>query len=124
MNFIDLLSILDTTTPSSATGLCTQLRPVLGLVGWVILGIKIAVPIILIIVGMMDLAKAITSKKDEEIKNAQSSLIKKAIAAVLVFLIATLVGILMSVIGAKDWKACTGCLNTPWDCPMTETIAG
>ena len=59
--------------------LCEEAREILGIVHYVYLGIIIVVPIILIFVGMLDLAKAVTAKKDDEIKAAQQSLIKKAI---------------------------------------------
>lgn len=116
MDISNLLNLMDI---NSTRELCTQLEPILRLVGWVVLGIKIAVPIILIVIGMMDLAKAIAGKDEKVIKEAQSGLIKKAIAAVLVFLVATLVGVLMSLIGANEYENCTRCINTPWECSAT-----
>lgn len=106
----------------SSAELCKDLKPILGLVGWVILGIKIAVPIILIVVGMMDMAKAVTEKSEDAIKKAQTELVKKAVAAIVVFLIATLVTLLTNLIGANDWKdgGCNKCLSSPWDCPIVE----
>ena len=56
---------------------CNDLAPVLGVVGWVILGIKIAVPIILIVVGMIDLAKAVTQNDEKEVKKAEKILKKE-----------------------------------------------
>lgn len=105
--------------------LCDQLEGIMGLVGWVILGIKIAVPIILIVVGMVDLAKAVTEKSEDKIKDAQTKLVKKAVAAVAVFLVLTLVGLLMSLIGADSWESCNYCLSTPWDeCCSINSPAG
>ena len=72
--------------------------------------IRIAVPVILIIVGMVEMGKAIASQKEDEIKKAQSSLIKKAVAAVLVFLMLSLVKILVGVAGGTDEEK--GCLDT------------
>lgn len=108
----------------SGTELCNNLKPVLGIVGWVIFGIKIVVPIVLIIVGMIDMTKAIAGKDEDTIKKAQKALGKKAIAAVVVFLIATMVGIIMSLVGGQEYKnaGCNACLNSPWDCPVTSEI--
>lgn len=67
--------------------------------------IKIAVPIILIILGMIDLAKAVIASKEEEIKKAQQLFIKRLIAAVVVFLIVTIVQVLFNILasaGAAD----------------------
>ena len=98
--------------------LCTELRPILRVVGYVILGIKIAVPIILIVVGMLELAKAVTEQKDDKIKEAQSRLVKKAIIAAVVFLVGFIVSVIMTIVGGNDYKAkvCTDCLNHPGDC--------
>ena len=87
---------------------CATLVPIMTLIGYVIFGIKVVVPVILILVGMMDLAKAIMGKDDSEIKKAQSSLIKK-IVAVCVYLIVTIVGLVMNLIGNEDWKQCADC---------------
>ncbi|MEG2457536.1 MAG: hypothetical protein RSB41_01430 [Bacilli bacterium] len=106
---------------ADVTKLCTAFMPILTIAGYVIFAIKIGVPVILIIVGMADLAKAITSKKDDEIKSAQMSLLKKAVAAVMVFLVITIVGMLMNLIGAKgEWKSCQKCLFDPFqsDCKI------
>ena len=65
-------------------------------------GIRIAVPVILIIVGMVEMGKAIASQKEDEIKKAQSALIKKAVAAVLVFLMFSIVKIVISAVGGSE----------------------
>ena len=68
---------------------------ILNIIHYLYLGIQIIVPIMLIIFGMLDLARALSSQKEDEIKKAQSGLIKKAITAVLVFLIFALVGFIV-----------------------------
>ncbi len=100
--------------PIDAEGICSGLGPVLRIVGIVIWGIKVVVPIILIVVGMIDLAKAVTEKSDENIKKAQNGLVKKAIAAVLVFLVITIVGLLMRLIGDNSYQDCVKCINNPF----------
>lgn len=61
------------------------------IIHYIYLGIQIIVPILLIIFGMIDLAKAITAQKEEEIKKAQSGFLKKLVLAVIVFLVFTIV---------------------------------
>lgn len=107
---MNLIYVLD-----EAFNICESAKPILGLVGYVILGIKIVVPIILIIMGMMDLAKAVTEKKEEDIKKGQMLLVKKAIAAVMVFLVATIVTIVMQLVKGTQWTECTHCLVYPQD---------
>ena len=86
------------------------------IIHYVYLGIQVVVPILLIIFGMIELAKAITSQKDDEIKKAQSGLFKKFILAVIVFLVFTLVSILMSIVGKNDDKQTDGASETVWQC--------
>ena len=117
---LDLVNMLDTIT--DAGDLCNELSPVLRLVGIAVFIIKVVVPIILIVVGMLDMAKAVTEKDENKIKDAQHKLIKKAIAAVLVFLIVTIVGVLMRLIGAGEYKDCMTCINSPFssECKITN----
>ena len=96
--------------------LCNGLEPVLRLVGFVVLGIKIGVPIILIVIGMADLAGAVTQKDESKIKEAQKKLVSKAVAAVMVFLVVTIVGVLMGLVGTDTYKGCMKCINNPTDC--------
>lgn len=97
------------------------LRSIATVVGYVILAIKIVAPIVLLVVGMIDMTKAIAGKDEDTIKKAQKALGKKAIAAVVVFLIATMVGLLMGLVGSPEYKACADCFNKPGqgDCKIT-----
>ena len=115
-----MLNLINVLTTVKADTLCEELEPVLRIVGIAIFIIKVIVPIMLIIVGMLDMAKAVTEKDENKIKDAQHKLIKKAIAAVLVFLIVTIVGVLMNLIGAEDYKKCTTCITNPWGCKATD----
>lgn len=94
---------------------------IMTLIGWVVTGIKIVVPIILVVVGMIDMAKAVAEKSEDNIKKAQKALITKAITAVVVFLIPTLVTLLMTVLGTDEWKPCFDCVKSPGsaDCGIT-----
>jgi len=68
--------------------------------------ICIAVPIIMILMGTIDLFKAVTAGKDEDIKKKQKALITRIIAGVLVFLVPTIVSVIMNLIGVSSWRAC------------------
>ena len=111
-----MLNLINVLNNVYAEKVWDELEPVLRIGGIAIFIIKLVVPIMLIIVGMLDMSKAVTEKDENKIKDAQHKLIKKAIAAVLVFLIVTIVGVLMNLIGADDYKKCTKCITKPWDC--------
>ena len=74
--------------------------------------IQIGIPIILIIMGSIDLGKAVMSSDDKEIKGATGKLIKRAIAAVAVFFVVTVVSLLMGMFAKTDigqqnaWSKC------------------
>lgn len=80
------------------------------ILGSVVTLIQIGIPIILVILGMMDLGKAVTSQKEDEIKKAQSLLIKRLIYGVAVFLVVAIVkfvfGILGNTPGASEAVTC------------------
>ena len=63
--------------------------------------------------GTIDLGKAVLSSDDKEIKGATSKLVKRAIAAVAVFFVTTIVTLLMGLFaktsvkeGTTDWREC------------------
>ena len=97
-----------------------QIMVVFKFIGIILDIIKIAVPIILIIMGSIDFAKAIVAGKDDEIKKSQSTFIKRVIAAVIVFFVPTIVGLLLSLIN-QDKNACLSCVLNTSTCNITET---
>lgn len=78
------------------------------ILGFGVTAIKIAIPIILILLGMLDMGKAVTSGKDDEIKKQLVIFLKRAVAAILVFFIPSLVGLVMQLINNNltDSGAC------------------
>ena len=52
------------------------LAPVLGIVNVVINAIMIGVPILLIVLGMVDLGKAVIASKEDEVKKAEENVQK------------------------------------------------
>lgn len=90
------------------------------LVGKVLLVFKIVIPLLLIIFGMIDLGKAVVASDEKAIKTATNSIIKRLIAAVVIFFIPTMVAAIFSLISDfKDEKeyegysVCSACINRP-----------
>lgn len=74
--------------------------------------IKILIPIILIIFGILDLAKAITGNDEKVMKEAQSKLIKRIVYAVIVFFVVALVQFVFGVLGnAGGDSSATSCVD-------------
>lgn len=78
--------------------------------------LQIGIPIILIVYGMLDLGKAVIAGKDDEIKKNQQLLIKRAISAVAVFFVVTIVTLVFGIFanagvddeveGTSSWQEC------------------
>ncbi len=91
--------------------------------------IQIGIPIILIVMGSIDLGKAVLSSDDKEIKAATGKLIKRAIAAVAVFFVSTIVSLLMGMFGTSgtgvegtgNWS---DCWNNPTGTNVTDGTRG
>lgn len=62
----------------------------------IIVVLKIAVPVLLVILGTLDLLKGVTADKEDEIKKSQQLFFKRLIAAVIVFFVITVVQMVIS----------------------------
>ena len=85
---------------------CHELDGLLAIIKFLLKIVQWIVPVILILLGTIDLVKAVIAGKDDDIKKHQQTLIKRIIAAVIVFLVPVIVSILMGWIGNDDWKEC------------------
>lgn len=95
-----------------------KLEPLFSLIVDIIDILKIAVPIILIVYGMIDFGKAVVGKDEAEIKKSQMMFVRRAIYAVAVFFVITLVTLIMNMIAnyvhdntdvnAESWIDCFG----------------
>lgn len=104
--------ILDLNETISVCGI-SMVRMIPYLITLVINLIKIGVPILLIIFGMLDLGKAVMAQKEDEIKKGQQTFIKRLTAAVVVFLVVFIVQIAINLVSGggdnKTW-ACVDCV--------------
>lgn len=94
---------------------CGALLPFIRLIkNGVIPLIQIGIPIILIVLGMLDLGKAVMASKEDEIKSAQKLLIKRCIYAVAIFFVVLIVQLVIGIVsksgesnlGENNWYDC------------------
>ena len=71
------------------------LTPVLRIIGYVIRIIWFGIPIALIILGSIDLGRAVINSKEDEVKKAKKSFINRLIYAVLVFAVVWIVTLVL-----------------------------
>lgn len=108
-------------------GFCSEASQVLQFAGWVLTIFKVAIPLLIVGLGMFDFGKAVTAAKDDEIKKSAKTLMYRAIAGVIIFFIPTIVLWLFDTIqGFKNSKnkigfdVCKTCILYPWDCDVKE----
>lgn len=78
--------------------------------------IQIGIPIILIILGTIDLGKAVISSDEKQVKEAQSKLIKRCIYAVAIFFVVTIVQLLFNTISSVTNPSDASGLTNWWTC--------
>lgn len=89
-----------------ANSFCTELGPIINLLKNLVTLLQWLIPIGLIIFGMLDLGKAVIAGKEDEMKKATGTLVKRVIYAIAVFLVVTIVSFAMGLVGSRDWKQC------------------
>ena len=80
----------------------------------IVIAIQVVVPILLIIWGMIDFAKAVIGQDEEKIKAGQKTFIKRLIAALIVFLIVTIVQLAINL--AASVGGTGNDANSAWNC--------
>ena len=111
-----------------AVNFCTQTAELLRLIGWVLTFFKIAIPLIIIVIGLVDLGKAAVSSKPEEIKKSVGSLVWRIIGGVAIFFVPMLVLAIFRLVSGyneaessvSDWNVCYDCIITPSKCPVNK----
>lgn len=114
-------------TMAGGIGFCEGTANIWQIVGYALLVFKIVIPILLIVFGAIDVGKAVIASKDDEIKKAMKSLAMRAISAIVIFLIPTIVTFVMGIVsdfndsGAKaDFEVCKKCIGSPAKCNTSK----
>lgn len=113
----------------TAKGFCYDTSAIFQFIGFIVLVLKIIIPIILIVIGMIALGKAVVADDDKEIKTAVTSLLKKFIAAVLIFFIPSIISALFSVVNGfsdvkADYDTCVKCVTNPRGSTCKNAVQG
>ncbi|MBQ9853717.1 MAG: hypothetical protein IJO57_01635 [Bacilli bacterium] len=77
--------------------------------------IQFAVPIVIIILGSIDLFKAVIASKEDEIKAAQKLLIKRVIYGVAIFFIVAIVQLVFNTLSSSGSGAYSNTWVECWD---------
>ena len=101
----------------ASTDVCRNLLPIISVVKHGVFPlIQIGIPILLIVLGTIDLGKAVISSDDKEVKAAQGRLIKRLIYAAVIFFMVTIVTLVLGIVATSsdsgvngntdDWRGC------------------
>ncbi len=71
--------------------------------------IQIAIPVILVVMGTLDLFKGITAQKEDEMKKGQQMFVKRLIAAALIFFVFVIVKVVVSFVADGSSVAIMEC---------------
>ena len=111
--------LLDVVPGYVDTGFCHETVVLWQFLGIVLMVVKIVIPLILIILGMVDLGKAVISSEDKAISKSAKSLLMRLIAAVVIFFVPTIVSAIFGLIGSfndevkADYDVCRTCIEHP-----------
>lgn len=75
------------------------------------LGLLIAVPVVLVILGMIDVFKGLSAQKDEEIKKGQQILVKRLISAGIIFLVLLIVKLVIGFAADSNSSRIVSCME-------------
>lgn len=73
--------------------------------------VQIAVPIILVIMGSLDLFKGITAGKEDEMKKGQQMFIKRLVLAAIIFFVVVIVKFLVSIVADTNVNNIVDCID-------------
>ncbi len=109
------------------TQFCTKMGGMLKLVGYVLTFFKIAIPLLIVALGMFDFGKAVVAEKEDEIKKQTKRLIYRVIAGIVIFFVPSIVLFIFENIGdysaqkdAAAFQVCEDCLLRPTQCTVAD----
>lgn len=105
----NLIQILENVTCAGGTISVDKSLP--SAISMIINILKIAIPILVILFGLIDLGKAVMSAKEDDIKKNQGLLIKRIIVAVFVFFVVAIVQFVVGIVAGDDSTNVINCID-------------
>lgn len=100
---------------------CGQLAPIMRVLAYLIKLFKIAIPIVLIAMVVIDFSKAVVASDEKKMNEAKNNSIKRIVYALVIFLVPTIVSLLFKTLGnsldnseltnATEWISCFNRFN-------------
>ena len=112
------------------TNFCATSADVWQIVGYFLLIFKIVIPIIIIILGMLDLGKAVVASDEKAIQKSAKALLMRVLAGIAIFFVPTIVGLIFSLVGSfntdvkEPYRICRDCVVSPNRESCTKYVNG
>ena len=96
---------------------CSETAEIWRTVGYFLTIFKIVIPVLLVVMGMLDLGKVIISSNEDENKKGIGKFVKRILAAIIIFFLPTIVTYIFSLVDPDlKWQDCKVCLTNPEKC--------
>ena len=96
---------------------CAETAGIWKVIGFIIYIIRIAIPIIIILLGTLDLGKAVIAGEDKKIKEAQKSFLMRIVYGIAVFFVFQIVYVIFNMLGldlnSGQPRVCWICATKP-----------
>lgn len=107
------------------SSICTEMSNMVQLIGYIVLLIKIIMPLVIIIFGILDFGKAVVAEKEDDIKKYAKRLLFRILAGICIFLVPNFVLWVFSLnsdyASSKEqasFETCEQCFLYPWNCSV------
>lgn len=101
---------------------CLKSARIWQIVGYILAVVKIVIPLLIIILGVIDLGRAVVSSDQKIIKDAGGKLVKRVILGICIFFIPQIIDLIFSMVGVfseemqEDYDNCFTCITQPDNC--------
>ena len=110
----------------SLSNFCSNTGGVLQFIGWIVTIIKIAMPLLIIVFGILDFGKAVTGGDTKNIQESFKKFGIRVLAGLIIFFVPSIVMWLFNLISSfketqNGFKNCRVCILQPWNCEVKDT---
>ena len=101
MNLVSMFASSTDCISSCGTNVCIP-SAVAGLTSTIIFIIKVVVPVLLVLWGMLDFAKSVIAKNEDDVKKYRKNFIQRVISAIVVFFLVFVVQLVINLVASVE----------------------
>lgn len=112
------LSFANVYAEGVADNFCSDFGNTLKLISISVLIVRIMVPLLIVIMGSLDIFNTVKSGKEDDLKKQLTILGKRVLIGMFVFFLPNLVSIVVNALDTtpSDYKVCIDCISSPSNC--------